>query len=475
VTPREGFPTRPAPSPDNPRPLCPRRALRGLAAAAGLSLWALWALPAGAQDTAAPDVAAADTLPQDTAAQDTAAQDTAVQDTSTPAAPTPEASAPTEAAPPAPATPAAAPAEAAPAAPAPSVAAPIVVAPAEVAPAAAAPSAAVPPNDHAAETTQTPQIAQSTQNAPGAQTAGTAGTAQLSSRWSIGITAGTYTPSLGQFNDALHKAGLVILQDPNFLIPRNQDLPVTQRDVSTPPLTDEISYGVEAQWQARPRVAVVFMLLNWQGRSTISDTITMALRSNLPPVDVPRTARYNLNLNQFWVGWRYSLYDNPGKSRLFINLGVAGYAVADLTMDALLKVIPDEQNPIDLNFASISSTEVHGTAFTSRYGVGGEYFLTNHVSMGFHANYIFGQINTFRISRFFPSGFTELPPIPPETTNSLPDNVLPTTHQDPVVGEQLQTAIVTEPREAVEIVQNPTDVTLNLRGVEASFMMRVYY
>jgi hypothetical protein len=267
----------------------------------------------------------------------------------------------------------------------------------------------------------------------------------------------------------------VVLQDPNFLIPRNQDLPVTERDVSTAPLTDEISYGIEAQWQARPRVAVVFMLLNWQGRSTISDVITMALRSNLPPVDVPRTARYNLNLNQFWVGWRYSLFDSPGKSRLFINLGVAGYAVADLTMDALLKVIPDPQNPIDLNFASISSTEVHGTAFTSRYGVGGEYFLSDHVSMGFHANYIFGQVTDFTVSRYFPSGFSELPPIPPETTNSLPDNVLPTNHALPVVGEPLQTAVVTTPREAVEIVQNPTNVVLNLKGVEASFMLRVYY
>jgi len=300
-------------------------------------------------------------------------------------------------------------------------------------------------------------------------------TAQLSTHWSMGLTAGSYTPSLAQFNNALAKPGLVILQDPNFLIPRNQDLPATQRDVASPEVTDQISYGVELQWQARPRVAVVFMLLNWQGRSTINDTITMALRSNLPPVDVPRTARYNLNLNQFWVGWRYSLFDSPGKGRLFVNLGVAGYAVADLTMDALLKVVPDEENPIDLNFASISSTEVHGTAFTSRYGVGGEYFLTKHVSMGFHANYIFGEITDFRISRFFPSGFSELPPIPPETTNSLPDNVLPSNHELPVVGEQLQTATVTEPREAVEIVSNPNNVSLDLRGIEASFMLRVYY
>jgi len=217
------------------------------------------------------------------------------------------------------------------------------------------------------------------------------------------------------------------------------------------------------------------MLLNWQGRSEISDTITMNLRSNLPAVDVPRTARYNMNLNQFWLGWRYSLFDVPGQGRLFVNIGVAGLAVADLTMDALLKVNPAPGDPLDISFASISSTEVHGTAYSSRYGVGGEYFVTRKISIGFQANYIFGEFSTFRVKRYFPSGFSELPPIPPETTNSLPDNVLPSNHALPVVGEQLQTATISEPRETVEVVENPINVRLDLRGVEVNAMIRVYY
>jgi|GEM_PF-910980 len=296
-----------------------------------------------------------------------------------------------------------------------------------------------------------------------------------STRWSVGITAGTYTPRLRQLNEALATSGLVLLQDPNFLIPRNQDLPATTRDVAVPELSGRASYGVELQWQLRERVGLVFMLLNWEGNSSTSDTITMALRSNLPPVDVPRTARYNLNLNQFWVGWRYSVFDRPGQGRIFVNIGLAGLAVADFTMDALLKVQPGPGDPVDLSFASISSTEVHGTAYSSRYGVGGEYFLTPKISFGFHVNYIFGAFSRFRVSRYFASGFSELPPIPPETTNSLPDNVLPTNHALPVVGDQVQTATISQPRDAVEIVENPTDVNLDLRGYEVSAMIRVYY
>lgn len=295
------------------------------------------------------------------------------------------------------------------------------------------------------------------------------------SRWSVGVTAGTYSPRLAQLNEALETPGLVLLQDPNFLIPRNQELPATVRDAAAPELSANASYGLEVQWQLRQRLAVVFMLLNWQGQSRVSDTITMALRSNLPPVDVPRTARYNLNLNQFWVGWRYSLFDRPSKGRLFLNIGVAGLAVADLTMDALLKVNPGPDDPLDLSFASISSTEVHGTAYSSRYGIGGEFFMSRQISVGFHANYIFGEFSTFRVSRYFPSGFSELPPIPPQTTNSLPDNVLPSNHALPVVGERLQTATISQPSESVEVVENPTRVRLDLRGLEVAFMLRVYY
>jgi len=294
-------------------------------------------------------------------------------------------------------------------------------------------------------------------------------------RWSVGLTAGSYAPRLSQINDALAEPGLVLLQDPNFLIPRNQDLPVEVRDAAAPELSGNASYGMELQWQMRQRLSVVFMVLNWQGQSQVSDTITMALRSNLPPVDVPRTARYNLNVNQLWLGWRYALFDRPGKGRLFLNFGVAGLAVADLTMDTLLKVNPGPDEPLDISFASISSTEVHGRAYSSRYGIGGEFFMTRQISVGFHANYIFGEFDTFRVSRYFPSGFSELPPIPPQTTNSLPDNVLPSNHAQPVPGEQLQTADITTPRDTVEVVNNPTNVRLDLRGVEVAFTLRVYY
>ncbi|MDH4228774.1 MAG: hypothetical protein OEW11_03390 [Nitrospirota bacterium] len=302
---------------------------------------------------------------------------------------------------------------------------------------------------------------------------GSQSSAPTRSRWSVGLTVGSYAPDLRKLNAALHNQGEVLLQDPNYLIPRNQNLPVLTRDISVEGLSGDANYGMEGQWHWFPRMSVLLVATNWQGRVTKSDTITMSLRSNLPPVIVPRTARYNLNLSQMWLGWRYAFFDRPEKVRLFANFGVFGFSTADLTMDALLKV--SEAKTLGLNFASISSTEVHGSAYSSRYGLGGEYFLSKHVSVGFHANYVTGEFQRFRVSRYFPSGFSELPPLPPNATNSLPDNVLPTNPALPVVGDPLQTAQVDEPRETVEVVHHPTNVLLSLDGWDLGAMFRVYY
>ncbi len=293
-------------------------------------------------------------------------------------------------------------------------------------------------------------------------------------RFSVGLTAGNYAPDLRQLNHALATPGLAILQDPNFLIPQNQDLPVGVRDVAAPALASQVNYGAEAQWVLTRRLSILVMALNWQGRSTISDTITMQLRSNLPSVQVPRTARYNFNLNQIWLGWRFNLFNEPKLGRLFINVGLAGLSVADFTIDALLKVNQPDQ-PRIRDFASISSTEFHGTSFSSRYGGGGEVFIGQNISLGFNFNYTFGEIQSFRVRRYFPSGFSELPPLPPETIAGLPDNVLPNIPALPLEGDVLSTAQVTVTRDNTEIVGESTPVSIDLDGWEFAFTLRIYY
>lgn len=251
------------------------------------------------------------------------------------------------------------------------------------------------------------------------------------SRLSIAYTTGVYHPSLKTLNKILGDPHLAILQDPNYLLPRNRLLPAEVRNIVAPELTGKTNYGAEVQWEASHKFSLVATLSLWQGESIAEGVITTFLRQDLPPVSAPRTATYNLSITQIWLGWKYNLYQDPDRGRFFINVGLIGISIANLMMDSVVRV-----NSPDLNFASVSSTEAEGVAFTSRVGIGGEYFITSWLSFGVNANYVIGSSAKVKVQRHFRSSFFDIPPPPPETTNL--QNVPPV----PENGETLRWARV---------------------------------
>ncbi|NKE72477.1 hypothetical protein [Candidatus Manganitrophus noduliformans] len=232
------------------------------------------------------------------------------------------------------------------------------------------------------------------------------------SRLSIAYTTGVYQPSLKSLNKILGDPHLAILQDPNYLLPRNRLLPAEVRNIVAPEITGKTNYGAEIQWEATDKFSLVATLSLWQGESTAEDVITTFLRQDLPPVSAPRTAAYNLSVTQIWLGWKYNLYQDPDHGRFFINVGLIGISIANLMIDSVVRV-----NSPDLNFASVSSTEAEGIAFTSRIGIGGEYFITSWLSFGVNANYVIGSSAKVKVKKHFRSSFFDIPPPPPETTN----------------------------------------------------------
>jgi hypothetical protein len=240
----------------------------------------------------------------------------------------------------------------------------------------------------------------------------------LSPRWSraqdsglsISYVVGVYQPSLRTFNKILGDPSLSILQDPNYLLPRNRLLPVEVRDIIAPQITGNANYGLEVQWEATEKFSLVGTLSIWNGEAKASDVITTFLRQDLPPVLAPRTATYDLNISQIWLGWKYTLFQDPDKGRFFVNIGLVGISIANLMMDSVIKV-----NSPQLNFASVSSTEAQGIAFTSRLGIGGEYFITPWFSFGVNTNYVIGSSSRVKVKRHFKSSFFDIPAPPPET------------------------------------------------------------
>ena len=78
-----------------------------------------------------------------------------------------------------------------------------------------------------------------------------------------------------------------------------------------------------------------------------------------------------------------------------------------------------------------------GDAFTSRFGIGGEFFVTKSISFGINANYILATTSKVKVKRHFRSSFFDIPAPPPETTN------LQNVPQIPQTGDPLTTAEVT--------------------------------
>ncbi|HEX9758177.1 MAG TPA: hypothetical protein VGB26_10325 [Nitrospiria bacterium] len=297
--------------------------------------------------------------------------------------------------------------------------------------------------------------------------------------WSVGFLFGMYDPSLETLNDVIADSGKGIVQDPNFLLPRSQEFPANERNISTSAIEGNLSFGLEVERLITDRHSLLFTLSVWNGESIARDEIPLFLRADqTDPFIFPREARYNVQLNQFWLSWRYHLLKNPEVGRVFLNIGIAGFALADVTLDSLVKVVCPDSNPTcvpDGGFASVSSTEASGLGFSTNFGLGGEYFITNWLSVGANVNYVIGEVDQLNVDRIFTSGFEQFDEVPPE---SLFGTVgIPTPPPVPETGNNLTFAdIRINPNTPnTEEIRQQSPVKLELEGLSAVFLFRVHF
>ncbi len=289
--------------------------------------------------------------------------------------------------------------------------------------------------------------------------------------FSVGLAAGFYQPSLKTFNSVINNRNQAIMEDPNFLLPGNPNFRLERRNVPAGEIGGAPWLGMEANWQINRPFAVRLTGGVWRGERLVTDSIPTFLRSNLPEILAPRSARYNLILNQIFLEWRYFFLDDPATGRVSLDLGILGLAVGQLTMDSLVKVV-HEQAP-EGGFASISSTEANGVGYTSRYGITGEYFLGNKFSLSLSAHYVIGQINQLQVRRHFPAGFPQIPI--PEPLSLQVGTPIPVTFPIPREGETVSTAPAQTSPRGLEQVGRQEDLTLELDGLEVTAFLRFHF
>ena len=291
-------------------------------------------------------------------------------------------------------------------------------------------------------------------------------------RMSFGLVTGYYQPHLGTLNTILNDRGRAILQDPNFLLPGNPNLSVATRNIPAGQMSGAPWVGLESQWELSPALSVRLSGGVWRDERLVHDRIFTFLRSNLPEIEVPRSARYNLILDQFFLDWRYYLYNEPSHGRISLDLGLLGVTIGFLTLDSLVKVVhPAAPGGA---FASLSSTESMGVAYTTRYGFSGEYHFTPKISLNLSGYYVFGKMTEIKVRRHFPLGFPGIPIPEPLSIRAgilLPTNVQPV----PRKGDEIQHATSETVAPGVEETGPSSNLVLDLEGLELWGYLRFYF
>ena len=286
--------------------------------------------------------------------------------------------------------------------------------------------------------------------------------------WTFSLVTGYYNPRLGTLNHILRDTSVTIMQDPNFLLPRNQNFTFEQRNLPVDGISGGPTYGVDAFYNAGGAHSFGLSFSSWLGEAVGRDTISLFLRSNIPPVQVPRSARYNLVLDRIFLEWRYHLRRTSEGRGVYLNVGLVGVTMAFFTMDTLVNVV----HPA-LSFASVSSDESFGWGYTTRFGVGGDYPLLPWLSIGGQANYVVATLTKLRVTRHFSSGFPETPVVNPFAIR--PGVPLPQTFFDPLEGRRVTYATITTTGEIQEEAGPTTDLPLELSGLEAMLKLTIHF
>jgi hypothetical protein len=281
---------------------------------------------------------------------------------------------------------------------------------------------------------------------------------------------GYYNPRLSTLNHVLEDTSVTVLQDPNFLLPRNLEFPFEQRNLSVPGIEGGAVYGVDAVYHTGGPHSFALSFSGWHGETFGQDMIPLFLRSDVQSIQVPRSARYNLVLDQLFLEWRYHMLRDAKGKGVYLNVGLVGITFAYLTMDSLVNVV----DPLgEVNFASVSSDESSGWGYTTRFGVGADYPITSWLSVGGRANYVLGTVQNMSVTRHFSAGFPEFPA--PQPLSIQPGVPLPQLFFTPRDGDLVTYAPVTTIQDIQEEVGTRRNLPLELSGWEGLIDLRIRF
>lgn len=186
--------------------------------------------------------------------------------------------------------------------------------------------------------------------------------------------------------------------------------------------------GLEFQWIQNEKHSFIFGASSWEGYTS----------AELVPMRVPLQGRLRnslferratLSYNEFYFGWRYNAFSRPKKFSLYTRVSLNELFDIDYRESLVFSFEDQPNRDPQLNFVDIKRIFILDSQATGvmllQLGIGGEYFLSKSVSLGFESGYSF-QPRLFTLRPYFIDSdaqqgddFTVFYPALPDANNDL--------------------------------------------------------
>jgi hypothetical protein len=213
-------------------------------------------------------------------------------------------------------------------------------------------------------------------------------------KWALSPALGLQAPQIKGLNDKALKAPL---------LGTGEVCPTTSCGDTTPsqtiylanfpePIGASANAGLELQWVQSERHVFLMGASTWDGSTESSIPAQLPVQQKLRNVDYIR--RDKLSYNEFYFGWKYSLFSVPNKYRFYSRISLNEIFDISFREEHIFN-IHEPKDSVNGDLDGVSRIFVGKGKTTGvlmgQFGFGGEYFLKKNISINGEWSYLLSE------------------------------------------------------------------------------------
>lgn len=210
-------------------------------------------------------------------------------------------------------------------------------------------------------------------------------------KWSLSPVLGLHAPSLGDLNDSAINAPMIgtgtTCPAGNPECGETEQVNQSIHLVNSPEaIGANANAGIEFQWIQSEKHVFLMGYSTWEGAT--SSTIMTRMPIQKQTWDVEYIRRDSVSYNEFYFGWKYSLFLQPTKYRVYSRISLNEVFDIDVSDEHVFTVQGGELDGVKRIFKGKGQTT---GILMMQLGLGGEYFLKKNISVGAEAGYKYSE------------------------------------------------------------------------------------